>query len=115
MSSAYGSAAPPGYGADVTRNRMAEVMAAMQKVQRPPGGLSTPGIPGLPELGPQGLQGLQGPGAVTNMAPSMAMGGMPGAVSLPGAPPAPGQLPFGMSPQAAAGGAAPPMPMPPRY
>lgn len=128
-----------GYGANPMRDNIAHTMLgggvqqALNNIQNPPPQTFPPqqvrlpgvGMPGSPAPQPaatpgaQAPQGLQGPPG-TASGPGMEA---PGGLVLPGVQ-QPGQLPPSMNPanvlgsgvlSPVAGGAAPPLPMPPRY
>jgi hypothetical protein len=115
------------YGFDSNQARDG-ITAALMGIQRPPGGMSSPGVPGLPpgiggEMSPFGgppagstppMGSTPGLGGVPPLSGGMASPGapmQPGGLTLPGTM-QPGQLPLGMNPQNAMG--VPPQPMPPR-
>jgi hypothetical protein len=108
-----------GYGDNPQRDMLAQVLA--QQANPPPGN-GAPGIPNnlsaMPDMPGMQTLGQQAPGGTTPapQAQPAAYGTMPSAAPMMGLPGImqPGQLPQGMNPQAAAGGA-PPQPMPPRY
>jgi hypothetical protein len=101
---------PPGNGAPGVPNNLSAVpdMPGMQTLGQqgqPAPGVSPPPQGQPPAYGAMTASGVQTPSSTAYGLPAPAPMGLPGIMQ-------PGQLPMGMSPQTAAGGAPP---MPPRY